>query len=148
MSMTLPRDFSEFLRLLDAHRVEYLLVGGYAVAHHGYPRATQDLDVWVAVSAANAGRVVQVLRAFGFDQPELVPELFCVPDRIVRMGLPPMRLEILTSIDGVQFAECRRRAVPVDVDGITVPVIGLEDLKVNKRAAGRPKDLDDLDHLP
>lgn len=148
MAITLPPDFSTFLRLLNAHQVEHLVVGGYAVAHHGYPRTTQDLDVWVAASTANGERVVAALREFGFGETELTPELFGRDEQIVRIGVPPMRLELFTSITGVDFAHCRERAVLIDVDGTQVPVIGLDDLKAAKRAAGRPRDLDDLEHLP
>ena len=142
-----PQDFSEFLKLLNAHHVEYLLIGGFAVAMHGYPRATADMDVWVARRRSNAERLVTCLREFGFDSPSLTPELFDTPDRIVRMGEAPIRIEILTEIDGVDFDECVSRSVMREVDGESIPVISLDDLKINKRASGRPKDLDDLEHL-
>jgi len=143
-----PPDFSEFLRSLDANGVEYLLVGGFAVALYGYPRATADLDVWISRRRENAERVVASLRQFGFDTPELVPELFEQPDGIIRMGTAPIRIEILNDIDGVDFDECMPRAELRTLSGTNVRVIGLEDLKANKRASGRPKDLDDLLHLP
>ena len=143
-----PSDFSEFLRLLNDHRVEYLLVGGFAVALHGYPRATADIDVWVERTRTNAERSVAALRLFGFDLATLTAELFLEPDRVVRMGSAPIRIEILTSIDGVTFADCKPRAVVHAVDGSEVPVIGLDDLKINKLASGRNKDLDDLENLP
>ena len=143
-----PRDFSEFLKLLNANEVEYLLVGGFAVALHGYPRATADMDVWVARRKKNAQRIVRALQEFGFGSVELTPELFVEEERIVRMGIPPMRIELLTSIDGVEFDECARRAVVQIVDGEAIKVIGLDDLKVNKRASGRSKDLADLENLP
>ena len=143
-----PQDFSEFLKLLNDHHVEYLLIGGFAVAIYGYPRATADMDVWVARSQLNAERIVACLRAFGFDTPSLSPELFQEPERIIRMGEAPLRIEILTDIDGVAFDDCLPRAERQDVDGIIVPVIGLEDLKINKQASGRAKDLDDLENLP
>jgi hypothetical protein len=143
-----PSDFSEFLRLLNANEVEYLLVGGFAVAIHGYPRATADMDVWVSRRADNARRIVTALRDFGFDLPSLTPELFLDPERIVRMGVAPLRIELLTSIDGVDFDECAQRSVVQVVGGARIPVIGLEDLKSNKRASGRSKDLADLENLP
>jgi hypothetical protein len=143
-----PQDFVEFLKLLNAHHVEYLLVGGFAVAIHGYPRATADMDVWVARNQANAERIVLCLREFGFDTPDVTPELFEDPDRIVRMGEAPLRIEILMEIDGVNFDDCYSRADEQMVDGSPVPVISLNDLKVNKRASGRPKDRDDLENLP
>jgi hypothetical protein len=144
----LTDDFREFLRLLNATRVDYLLVGGYAVGLHGYPRATVDLDVWVRATPDNAERILQALRAFGFDLPALEPRLFVDPRSIVRFGTPPFRIEIMTSIDGVDYDTCRRRPSVFDVEGLPVPVISLDDLKINKRAAGRNKDLADLDNLP
>ena len=144
----LTDDFREFLRLLNANRVEYLLVGGYAVGLHGYPRATVDLDVWVGATPGNAQRVLASLREFGFDLPALESRLFTDPRSIVRLGVAPFRIEVMTSIDGVEFEACRARAVEFEVDDVRVPVISLADLKVNKRAAGRHKDLADLENLP
>src|SRR5947207_11563855 len=94
----LPADFREFLKLLNSRKVEYLLIGGYAVGFYGYPRATADMDIWVAMSAETAAKLVVALQEFGFDVPELKPELFMQEDSIVRLGEPPLRLEILTSI--------------------------------------------------
>jgi predicted nucleotidyltransferase len=144
----LPADFSEFLRSLDANEVEYLLVGGFAVALYGYPRATADLDVWISRRRSNTERIVSCLRDFGFDSPDLTPELFEQPESIVRMGNAPIRIEILNDIDGVEFDDCMTRAERLELAGVDVVVISLEDLKVNKRASGRPKDLDDLLNLP
>jgi hypothetical protein len=144
----LTDDFKEFLRLFNAHRVEYLLVGGYAVGIHGYPRATVDLDVWVHATAENAERVLAATRDFGFDTPNLTSQVFIDPRSIVRFGVPPFRIEVMTTIDGVEFEPCRARAVTCELGDVTVPVISLADLKVNKRAAGRHKDLADLENLP
>ena len=109
---------------------------------------TGDLDIWVAIHEENGVRLVKTLREFGFDVPALRPELFQELGHVVRMGIPPVRLEILTSIDGVDFAVCYLRRSTEEVDGIPVDIISLEDLKTNKRAAGRNQDLNDLDHLP
>jgi predicted nucleotidyltransferase len=144
----LPPDFKEFLRLLNVHKVEYLLIGGYAVNYYGYPRATADLDVWLAMQPANAERMVAALKEFGFDLPDLSPELFLRPAQIIRLGVPPVRIEIATTISGVDFAECYTRRVEDTLDGVPVHVIGLDDLKRNKQAAGRHQDLADLEHLP
>ena len=144
----LTDDFRGFLRSFNDHHVDYLLVGGYAVGLHGYPRATIDLDVWVKVEPGNAGRVVAALRAFGFDTAALDPGLFLRSESLVRFGVPPFRIEIMTDISGVQFDPCRSRAVTFEIDGILVPVIALADLKINKLAAGRHKDLNDLENLP
>jgi predicted nucleotidyltransferase len=143
----LPHDLREFLKLLNSARVEYLLVGGYAVGHYGYPRATADMDIWVAISEDNARRLVRALKAFGFDVPDLKPELFLEADRIVRFGEPPLRIEILTSVSGVSFEDCFARRARVRLDGLRVSIISLEDLKKNKAASGRLKDLDDLQAL-
>ncbi len=148
MDITLPPDFKEFLRLLNTHGVEYLLIGGYAVGYHGYPRATNDMDIWIAIHPNNAERMVTVLRAFGFETPDLSIDLFLQDHTIVRMGLPPMRIEVLTTISGVQFAACYAERVSTMLDGVDVNLISLPYLKINKQASGRYKDLDDLEHLP
>ena len=147
-SVDLPPEFREFLRLLNEHQVEYLLIGGYAVAYHGYPRATADMDIWIAIHTQNAEKVVTALKAFGFDLPELSTDLFLKEDRIVRMGVPPVRIEIATSISGVQFDECYAARVMDELDGVPVNLIDLAHLKTNKKAAARHKDLDDLENLP
>lgn len=144
----LPTDFKEFLRLLDASGVEYLVIGGYAVGFYGHPRATGDMDIWVASSEENAARVVQALRSFGFDSPDLSTALFTEVGQIVRMGLPPMRLELLTEIDGVEFEGCYARRHRETIDGVVVSLISLADLRTNKAASGRHKDLADLEELP
>jgi hypothetical protein len=147
-TINLPPDFKEFLRLLNAHHVEYLLIGGYAVAYHGYPRATADLDVWIAIHPHNADRVVAALKEFGFAVADLSAELFLKEGQIIRMGVPPVRIEIATSISGVRFDDCFAARVVDDLDGVSVGLIGLAHLKLNKRAAGRHKDLNDLENLP
>jgi hypothetical protein len=147
-TIQLPPDFKEFLRLLNAHKVEYLLIGGYAVNYHGYPRATADMDIWVAVHPANADRIVAALKEFGFDLPELSPELFLRPWQIIRLGVPPVRIEIATTISGVDFAECYVQRVQDTLDGVPVSLIGLDHLKRNKKVSGRHQDLADLEHLP
>jgi predicted nucleotidyltransferase len=147
-SVNLPPDFKEFLKLLSDHEVEYLLVGGYAVAYHGYPRATADMDIWVAINPHNAQRLVDAIRAFGFEMPELSPDVFLKKDQVIRMGVPPIRIEIVTTASGVDFEECYAARLVDELDGVAVSVINLEHLKINKKAAGRHRDLDDLEHLP
>ncbi|HOC31862.1 MAG TPA: hypothetical protein PKK84_06445 [Armatimonadota bacterium] len=146
-TIPLPPDFKEFLRLLNSKRVEYLVIVGYAVAHYGYVRATADMDVWVAVNPTNAERAVEAIREFGFNVPELTTSLLLEPGRIVRMGNPPLRLEVLTTISGVEFSECYERRNVTEVDGVDVPFISRDDLRANKMASGRLKDLTDLEHL-
>ena len=147
-TIRLPPDFKEFLKLLNSQRVEYLLVGGYAVGYHGYPRSTGDMDLWLARSDANAARVIQALAAFGFSESSLNPELFTTEHKVVRFGIPPLRIDLLTSVSGVEFQACYAQRITDLIDGIPVSVIGLEELKQNKRAGNRAKDLNDLEHLP
>ena len=143
----LPKDFKEFLQLLHSKKIEYLIIGGYAVAFHGYPRATGDMDIWIAIHENNAKKMVEVLNEFGFNNPELDKGLFLERDKNIRMGVPPMRLEILTSIDGVEFSECYKNKQTIKIDDVEIHFISLEDLKRNKKASGRYRDLDDLEHL-
>ncbi len=144
----LPSDFKEFLKLLNAHQVEYLLIGGYAVGFHGYPRATVDMDIWIAMNPANSQRIVTVLKEFGFDLPELSPELFLKEWQIIRLGVPPVRIELATTLSGVNFNECYAERVVDILDGVKVNLISLKHLKINKKACGRHRDLDDLENLP
>lgn len=148
MAKQLPDDFRDFLKLCNRKRVKYLLIGGYAVGVFGYPRATADMDVWIERTSENAERMVTVLKIFGFDVPELTADLFLEEGKIIRMGRPPLRLEILNDISGVTFDKCYPARMRVIVDGIKVNVISLEHLKKNKKASGREKDLDDLKNLP
>jgi len=143
----LPKDFRELLQLLNSKKVEYLVVGGYAVALYGYPRSTGDMDIWIAISKDNARKTVETLKKFGFDAPQLKEELFLEKEKNIRMGNPPLRIEILTSIDGVEFTKCYRNKNTVTMDDIDVNFISLEDLKKNKRASGRHQDLADLENL-
>lgn len=134
--------------MLNVHHVEYLLIGGYAVNYHGYPRATADMDIWIAVHPANADRVVTALKEFGFDLPDLSPELFLRPWQIIRLGVPPVRIEISTTISGVEFGACYAQRVEDTLDGVPANLISLDNLKRNKKASGRHQDLADLEHLP
>lgn len=148
MVTRLPQDFKDFLRLLGEHHVEYLLIGGYAVAHYGYPRPTSDIDIWIAMNPKNANAAINALAAFGFSEPALTADIFLQPERIVRMGHPPMRLEIMTTIDGVAFDDCYARRNTVVIDGQRTELISLADLRTNKAASGRAKDINDLQQLP
>ena len=141
-------DFKDFLRSLNSDGVEYLVVGGYAVGTHGYHRATGDLDIWIAVSEGNAERAVQALRAFGMPELETTKGLFIEKDKVVSMGVPPVRIESITGASGVEFDDCYSRREIVEIDDIPVNFISLDDLKSNKRAVGRHKDLEDIEHLP
>jgi len=136
------------LKLLNKHNVEYILVGGYAVGYHGYPRATADMDIWIDINTINATKIVKVLNEFGFDAPEITTDLFLEENKVIRMGVPPVRLEIITSISGVDFNSCYQQRNIGKIDGIYVNIIDLENLRKNKKASGRYKDLNDLENLP
>ena len=142
-----PKDFKEFLQLLNSKKVEYLVIGGYAVGYHGYPRATGDMDIWISMNEKNALKMVNALKKFGFDIPELKKEMFLKKEKIIRMGVPPMRLEIITTIDGVGFEKCFKNRVIADFESFKVNFISKGDLLINKRASGRPKDLVDYSKL-
>ena len=143
----LSRDFKEFAELLNANGVEYLVVGGYALAAHGQPRYTGDLDVWLRVTPDNIERVLSALDTFGFGSVGLSAADFMQPDAVIQLGYPPGRIDLLASADGVTFEACHARRIEVVVAGVSLPVIGLDDFKANKRASGRAKDLADLEAL-
>lgn len=146
-NIPLPEDFSAFLKLLNAHEVKYLLVGGYAVGYHGYVGATADMDIWILSEPQNAYRLVTVLRTFGFDAPDFTPNLFLENDQVIRMGVPPLRIEVLTSVSGVTFQECYRDREVHQWQDVAVNIISLKHLILNKKASGRHKDLADLEYL-
>ncbi|MBX3585401.1 MAG: hypothetical protein KF796_02065 [Ramlibacter sp.] len=143
----LNEDFKEFAALLHSNKVDYLIVGGYALAAYGHPRYTGDLDFWVGTDAANAQRLLAALEAFGFGALGVGLDDLTRPERVIQLGYPPRRIDLLTSIDGVEFAACFARRMEVALDGLTLNFIGLDDFKSNKRATGRYKDLADLDAL-
>ena len=142
--MQLDPDFSEFIAFLRAHDVRFLVVGGYAVAAHGHPRYTGDLDVWLLVSHENADRLLRALDDFGFGSLGLTAEDFTEPGRVVQLGYPPLRIDLMTSADGVSFEECWEQRLEVAIDGAPVPFIGLHDLRRNKMASARPQDVADV----
>jgi predicted nucleotidyltransferase len=134
--------------LLNENEVEYLLIGGYAVNYYGYVRPTGDMDIWISTNRENAEKVVAALREFGFASPEINTELFVKEKSLVRMGVPPMRLEITNYIDGVEFFESFNERERIQIDEIKVNLISLKHLKATKKASGRYKDLNDLENLP
>lgn len=143
----LPKDFSEFLKLLNSKQIEYLLIGGWAVGYYGYPRATGDMDIWASAKRENAFKLINAFKEFVFDVPELSVELFTKENQITRIGVPPLRIEVLTSISGVKFEECYPNRNVVSIDNIEINLINLDDLKKNKAAAKRFRDLDDLENI-
>jgi hypothetical protein len=141
------RDFVEMLSALIEARAEFLVVGAHALAAHGVPRATGDLDIWVRNDLENADRVLAALAAFGAPLSDLTRDDLIRPGTVFQIGVPPSRIDILTSISGVSFDEASPNHVTVNVAGFAIPVLGKNDFIANKRAVGRPKDLSDLDLL-
>lgn len=146
-TIQLPPDFKEFLRLLNSTGVRYLVVGGYAVGFHGHPRTTGDMDIWADTARDNAQKLYDLLVEFGFRDSKLSPELLATVHRVVRMGYPPVRIEILTSISGVEFSECYARRAWGKLDDTEASVISLQDLLTNKKAAARHRDIEDVERL-
>jgi hypothetical protein len=145
--MLLNQDFREFIESLNANRVRYLVVGGYAVALHGHPRYTKDMDVWIELTPENAQQVVKALRQFGFDSLGLTADDFLEPSQVIQLGYPPRSIDLLTSLSGVNFASCYPEKTTVVIDGVSVDFIDLANLKKNKQATGRYQDLADLENL-
>ena len=143
----LDRDFKEFIQSLNDNHVRYLVVGGYAVAFHGHPRYTKDIDIWIEMNPENATQVIKALDQFGFGSLGLQEADFLVPDQIIQLGYPPNRIDLLSTLSGVDFATCYASRVPVEVDKVLVNFIDLENLKKNKKASGRHQDLADLENL-
>lgn len=140
-------DFKDMLSALTEEEVEFLVVGAYAMAAHGVPRATGDLDFWVRRSEENARRLIRALVAFGAPTEEISPGDFLSRDLVFQIGVEPNRIDFLTNVDGVEFEEAWPNRTVAEVEGIDVPVIGLDDLIRNKRAVGRTRDLADIEAL-
>jgi hypothetical protein len=145
--MVLNQDFKEFIQSLNDNQVHYLVVGGYAVAFHGHPRYTKDIDIWVEMEMENASRIIKALDQFGFSSLGLKEEDFLIADQIIQLGYPPNRIDLLTSLSGIDFKRCYAHRVQVEVEGVIVNFIDLGSLKINKRASGRHQDLADLENL-
>ena len=143
----LSRDFREFAAALNARGVEYRVIGGYAVAYHGFPRYTKDLDVWVGRAPANVRRLVKALGDFGFASLGLAPGDFADPETVVQLGHPPNRIDLICGLGGLDFATAYARRETVEMDGVTLPFIRRGDLVSAKRLAGRHQDLADVENL-
>jgi hypothetical protein len=143
----LSKDFKEFIESLNGHNVRYLVVGGYAVAFHGYPRYTKDLDVWIELSPENANNMIKALEEFGFGSLGLKIEDFLESDQIIQLGYPPNRIDILTTLKKLQFKDSYKARIEIEIQGIKINFIDLENLKLNKRATGSPQDLADAENL-
>ncbi len=143
----LNKDFKEFIELLNENKVRYLVVGGYAVAFHGHPRYTKDLDVWIELSSDNANKIIDALKKFGFGSLGLKPDDFLQSDQIIQLGYPPNRIDILTTLKDLKFEDCYKAKIGVEIKGLPIYFIDIENLKKNKRATGRPQDIADADNL-
>ena len=146
--MNLNQDFQEFVELFVAHEVQFLVVGGYALAAHGHPRYTKDLDVWVWLGPENAQRIIAAIEEFGFGDLGLSAEDFQEPDVMVQLGHEPQRIDILTYASGLNFHEAYKNRVYFTIGEIQVPFISIDDFRTNKLATGRPRDLADAADLP
>ena len=142
--MDLFPDSKELLELFAAHDVKFMVIGGHALGAHGLPRATEDFDIWVWPNPKNADRIITCLAAFGFEHSGLNSEDFTQPDTVVQLGFAPARIDLMTSISGVEFEDAWDRRIIATLDGVEFPVIGKSDLVANKWALGRPQDLVDL----
>jgi hypothetical protein len=145
--MALDPNFKEFIELLNANGVEYLVIGGFAVNFHGYPRYTKDIDFWIWMTEENIDRVMTAIEAFGFGSLGLRADDFLSPDAIIQLGYEPYRIDLLMSVDGVDFPVCYDRRTQAEVDGTIVNFLSLTDLIVAKREAGRFQDLADAEQL-
>ena len=146
-SRLLNPDFHDILSVFLEEGVEFLVVGAYAVAAHGLPRATKDMDLWVGCSADNGPRIISALKRFGAPLSDITEEDFLRPGITFQVGIAPRRIDIITEIAGVRFYEAYPNRISANLEGISVPVISRIDLLTNKRAAGRPQDLLDAKWL-
>jgi hypothetical protein len=145
--MAVNQDFKEFIQSLNSNNVHYLVVGGYAVAWHGYPRYTKDLDIWIELSPENTSKIIKALDQFGIAAMGLVQADFLVPDQIIQLGYPPNRIDLLTTLPGVDFDECYPDRIIETMDGVSIHFIDLDHLKKNIKASGQHQDLADLENL-
>jgi hypothetical protein len=143
----LTPDFKEFIRLLNKNDVRYLVIGGYAVALHGYPRYTKDLDIWIDRNPKNAEKIMLALEEFGFGSLDLKATDFLEPNQIIQLGYPPNRIDIITSASGIEFEACFESKLVLKINDLEILFIDLENLKKVKKSTGRLQDLADLEKL-
>jgi hypothetical protein len=147
MRINFPKDFSEFVKLLEKHNAEYLVVGGYAVGYWGHVRFTGDLDIWLKPSKETASKILSAVNEFGFASLKLKEDDLSTVGNVIQLGYPPLRINLLNDIDGVSFDESYPNKVVALYDGFTYNFISYDDLIKNKKATGRNKDLADVDEL-
>jgi hypothetical protein len=146
--MEIDKDFKEFIQLANLNKVEYLVVGGYAVTAYGYNRYTDDIDFWIRSNKENAERIINTLIQFGFGALDISEEDLLKKDYVIQLGFPPNRIDILTGVSGLSFDECWTEKKEFIFDGEKVNFISLHHLKINKQSTGRDKDKLDLNNLP
>ncbi len=143
----LNEDYRDMLRALSDEKVKYLLIGAYAMAAHGYPRATMDIDIWIMPSSKNVDDVLRACQRFGAPLPDLAREDLLNSDTVFQIGVAPRRIDIITAASGLQFEDTYKRSIAIDLEGIEVRIPSLADLIRNKRASGRTKDIADAEAL-
>lgn len=145
--MEIDKDFREFIELLNEHKVKYLIIGGYAVNFHGYPRYTKDIDFWLWMTEPNIKKLIKAIKEFGFGGLNLEIEDFMAPENIIQLGNEPYRIDLLVDVDGIDFGECYERRIETELDGTDVKFLSLQDLIATKKKAGRLQDLADAEQL-
>ncbi len=145
--MELNKDFKEFIELLNEYDVHYLIIGGYAVNFHGYPRYTKDIDFWIWMRQSNITKLIKAIKDFGFGSLNLEIKDFLIPEDIVQLGYEPYRIDLLMDVEGVDFEDCYKRRTEFKLDGTDVKFLSLQDLITSKKKAGRLQDLADAEQL-
>lgn len=145
--MKLDKDFKEFIELLNEQTVEYLIIGGYAVNLHGYPRYTKDIDIWIHSSSNNIKKLISAIASFGFASLDLKEEDFQNPKNIIQLGRAPYRIDLLSDVDGITFADCYQRKEKILLEGTNINFLSIQDLIKAKKTSGRAQDLADAEQL-
>lgn len=145
--MEISKDFKEFIKLLNVHNVSYLVIGGYAVNFHGYPRFTKDIDIWIWMRQKNIQKLITVIEEFGFKSLNLNKDDFMNSENIIQLGMPPNRIDLLVDVEGADFQDCFNERKEIEVDDLSINFIGLRHLIRVKKATGRLQDLADAEQL-
>ncbi len=145
--MELSKDFKEFIESLNANEVKYLVVGGYAVNFHGYPRYTKDIDFWIWIEKANRKKLIKALEDFGFGSSGLTEDDFSSPEVVVQLGYEPYRIDLLVDLEGVKFDTCFANKKMLELEGVEIKFMGIDDLIIVKKISGRLQDLADAEKL-